>query len=93
MILTLAALAALSCPEVARERDTTAVLFLAASSRGGPELARSLNAPLPEAGVLLDRIRLLDTRLADCGPEGSPDGGMPTDAGLAPKVSASRPAP
>ncbi len=89
MILTLAALAALSCPEVARERDTTAVLFLAASSRGGPELARSLDAPLPEAGVLLDRIRLLDRRLADCGP----DAVTPGDAGPAPKVSASRPAP
>ena len=84
MILTLAAVAALSCSDAARERDTTAVLFLAAASRGGPELARSLDAPLPEAGLLLDRIRILDRRLADCGPE---------DAGAAPKVSASRPAP
>ena len=84
MILTLAALAALSCPEVARERDTTAVLFLAASSRGGPELARSLDAPLPEAGVLLDRIRILDRRLADCGPD---------DAAPGAAISASRRAP
>lgn len=84
MMLTLAAIAALTCAEAARERDTTAVFFLAASSQGGRELARSLDTPLPEAGMLLDRIRILDRRLADCGPD---------DAAPGAAISASRRAP
>lgn len=84
MILTLATLGALTCAEAAQDRDTTAVLFLAASSQRGAELARFLDAPLPEPQLLLERIRLLDRRLEDCGPDSRDPG---------PGVSASRPAP
>lgn len=70
-MLALAAVAALTCAEAAGQRDTVSVLFLAAATQGGHAMAGALGAELPPADSLLDRIRSLDARLADCNGEGA----------------------